>query len=159
NKILLTGLNFTHHLSDNFTNSTSVFYTYIDHYEPRPFNILDEFTNGFGGRTVFNKGFHFLKNKANFSFGGEFYKDQYNWKIIENLYEDNNGNGSLEGNLLSDNIENRDNLNIFATVTIPFTEKLKGQFGLNFNNTNYSFTDEFNLGDANKSADRDFDPI
>ncbi|WP_313110989.1 TonB-dependent receptor family protein [Aequorivita sediminis] len=159
NKILLTGLSFTHHLSDNFTNSTSVFYTYLDHYEPRPFNILDEFTNGFGGRTVFNKGFHFLKNKANFSFGGEFYKDQYNWKIIENLYEDNNGNGSLEGNLLSDNIENRENLNIFATVTIPFTEKLKGQFGLNFNNTNYSFTDEFNLGDANKSADRDFDPI
>ncbi|MCG2431015.1 TonB-dependent receptor domain-containing protein [Aequorivita xiaoshiensis] len=159
NKILLTGLSFTHHFSDNFTNSTSVFYNYIDHYEPRPFNILDEFTNGFGGRTVFNKDFRFLESKANLTFGGEFYKDQYNWKTIENLYEDNNGNGSLEGSLLSDNVEKRDNLNIFATVIIPFTEKFKGQFGLNFNKTNYSFNDEFNLGEANKSADRDFDPI
>src|SRR5690606_12433572 len=77
----------------------------------------------------------------------------------ENLYDENNGNGSLEGNLLSDNIENRDNLNVFATVTIPFTEKLRGQFGLNFNKTNYSFIDEFNQGEADKSTDRDFEPI
>src|SRR5690606_12723184 len=123
------------------------------------FNILDECTNGYGARTVFAKDFLFLKNKANLSFGGEFYKDEYNWKTIENLYEENKGNGSLEGNLLSDNIENRDNLNVFASVTIPFTKKLKGQFGLNFNKTNYRFKDEFNQGGANKNADRSFDPI
>lgn len=159
NKKLLTGLGFTHTFSENFSNTTSIFYTYLDHYEPRPFNILDEFTNGYGARTVFYQDFIFLKNKANLSFGGESYKDQYNWKTIENLYEDNNGNGSLEGDLLSNNIEKRDNLNLFATVTVPFTEKLKGQFGLNFNKTNYRFIDQFNLGEANKSADRDFNPI
>src|SRR5690606_17535197 len=80
NKQLLAGLSFTHHFSENFRNTTSVFYTYLDHYEPRPFNILDEYTNGYGGRTVFSKDFIFLKNKANLSFGGELYKDQYNWK-------------------------------------------------------------------------------
>ena len=48
---------------------------------------------------------------------------------------------------------------MFATVTIPFTEKFKGQFGLNFNLTHYNFIDEFNEGEANKSAERDFDPI
>ncbi len=159
NKQILTGLNFTHRFSENFSNTTSIFYTYLDHYEPRPFNILDEFTNGYGARSVFAKDFVFLKNKANLSFGGEFYKDEYNWRTIENLYEDNNGEGSLEGNLISDNSEKRDNLNVFATVTIPFTEKLKGQFGLNFNKTNYNFNDEFNEGEANKSANRNFDPI
>lgn len=159
NKQIWAGLSFTHRFSKNFSNTSSIFYTYLDHYEPRPFNILDEFTNGYGARTVFAKDFSFLKNKANLSFGGEFYKDEYNWKTIENLYEDNNGNGSLEGNLLSDNIEKRDNLNVFATVTLPFTEKFKGQFGLNFNKTNYKFNDQFNLGEANKNADRDFDPI
>ncbi len=159
NKQILAGLSFIHRFSENFSNTTSVFYTYLDHYEPRPFNILDEFTNGYGARTVFAKDFVFLKNKANLSFGSEFYKDEYNWKTIENLYEDNNGNGSLEGNSLSDNIEKRDNLNVFATVTIPFTEKLKGQFGLNFNKTNYKFNDEFNEGEADKSANRDFEPI
>lgn len=159
NKQLLAGLSFTHHFSENFRNTTSVFYTYLDHYEPRPFNILDEYTNGYGGRTVFSKDFKFLKNKANLSFGGELYKDQYNWKTMENLYEENNGNGSLEGNLLSKNSEERDNLNVFATVTLQFTQKLQGQFGLNLNKTNYSFIDDFNQGETNKNADRDFPPI
>ncbi len=159
NKQVLTGLSFTHRFSENFSNTSSIFYTYLDHYEPRPFNILDEFTNGYGARTVFNKEFLFLKNKAILSFGGEFYKDQYNWKTIANLYEENNGNGSLEGKLLSENVEKRDNLNVFATLTIPFTEKFKGQFGLNFNKTNYHFIDEFNQDDGNKSANRNFDPI
>lgn len=159
NKQILTGLSFTHLFSENFSNTSSVFYTYLDHYEPRPFNILDEFTNGYGARTVFAKDFIFLKNKANISFGGEYYKDEYNWKTIENLYKENNGNGSLEGNLLSDNIEKRDNLNVFATATLPFTQKFKAQFGLNFNKTNYQFNDVFNLGEANISANRDFNPI
>lgn len=159
NKQTLLGVSNTHRFSENFSNTSSVFYTYLDHYEPRPFNILDEYTNGYGARTVFAKDFSFLKNKANLSFGGEFYKDEYNWKTIENLYEENNGNGSLEGQLLSDNIEKRDNLNVFATVTLPFTQKFKGQFGLNFNQTTYDFTDDFNEGASNKSAERNFEPI
>ncbi len=159
NKQTLLGVINTHRFSENFSNTSSVFYTYLDHYEPRPFNILDEYTNGYGARTVFAKDFSFLKNKANLSFGGEFYKDEYNWKTIENLYEENNGNGSLEGQLLSDNIEKRDNLNVFATVTLPFTQKFKGQFGLNFNQTTYDFTDDFNDGASNKSAARNFEPI
>jgi iron complex outermembrane receptor protein len=159
NKQIVTGLTFTHRFSESFSNATSVFYSYLDHYEPRPFNILDEFTNGYGARTVFTKDYLFLQKAANVSLGGEFYKDQYNWKTIENRYEENNGNGSLAGTLLSENIEKRNNLNLFATATIPFTEKFTGQFGLNFNMTQYSFIDEFNLGEANKSADRDFDPI
>ncbi|WP_310991000.1 TonB-dependent receptor family protein [Aequorivita marina] len=159
NKQILTGLSFTHLFSSKFRNTSSIFYTYLDHYEPRPFNILDEFTNGYGARTVFIKDFLFLKNTANFSFGGEVYKDKYNWKTIENLYKENNSNGSLEGSLLSDNIERRDNLNVFATIEIPFTSKFTGQFGLNFNKTNYRFFDEFNQGENDKSAKRSFDPI
>ncbi len=159
NKQTLAGLSYTHRFSENFSNTSSVFYTYLDHYEPRPFNILDEFTNGYGARTVFAKNFSFLKDKANLSFGGEFLKDEYNWKTIENLYEENNGNGSLEGNLLSDNLEIRNNLNVFATVTLPFTEKLKAQLGLNFNTINYDFKDEFYFDEVDKSAKRNFDPI
>jgi len=159
NKQVLAGLHYTHLFSKNFSNTTAIFYHYLDHYEPRPFNILDEFTNGYGMRTLFAKDFIFLSNKANLSFGGEFYRDQYHWKTKENLYEDTNGSGSLEGALLSDNIENRSNLNIFATVTLPFTDKLKAQFGVNINKTNYDFIDVFNTGADNKDANRNFDPI
>ncbi|QWX82647.1 TonB-dependent receptor [Cellulophaga sp. HaHaR_3_176] len=159
NKQVLAGIHYTHLFSENFSNTTAVFYNYLDHYEPRPFNILDEFTNGYGMRTLFAKDFNFLEAKANLSFGGEFYRDQYNWKTKENLYENNNGNGSLEGSLLSDNIENRNNLNVFATITLPFTEKLKAQLGVNINKTNYDFIDVFNTGENNKDANRNFDPI
>ncbi|MDW5290863.1 TonB-dependent receptor family protein [Formosa sp. PL04] len=159
NKQVLTGVNYTHRFSKNFSNTTSIFYSYLDHYEPRPFNILDEYTNGYGARTLFAKEFNFLNNSANLSFGGELYKDHYNWKTIENLYEENNGNGSLQGQLLSDNQERRNNINVFATVTLPLTEKLKAQIGLNINKTSYNFQDEFNVGEDNKNADRDFDPI
>lgn len=159
NKKILTGLSFTHRFSESFRNTSSIFYTYLDHYEPRPFDILEEFTNGYGVRSVFDKDFTFLSNQASLSFGGEWYKDDFSWRTIENLYEQNNGNGSLEGNLLSENDEKRKNLNLFATVTIPFTEKFTGQFGLNFNKTNYNFSDTFHQGEANRSTDRDFDPI
>ncbi|GGG52667.1 ligand-gated channel [Bizionia arctica] len=159
NKQLLTGLNYTHRFTDDFSNTTSVFYSYLDHYEPRPFNILDEYTNGYGARTLFAKDFQFLKKVANLSFGGELYRDQYHWKTLGNLYETNNGNGSLEGELLSNNQEKRNNLNVFATITLPFTNKLEAQFGLNFNSTNYQFIDHFNMGEQNRSTDRNFDPI
>ncbi|GEQ87039.1 ligand-gated channel [Patiriisocius marinistellae] len=159
NKQVLTGINYTHRFTDNLSNTTSVFYTYLDHYEPRPFNILDEFTNGYGARTLFANDFKFFKNNATLSFGAEMYNDQYNWKTIENLYEENNGNGSLEGQLLSDNKEKRNTLNVFATTTLPITEKLKIQLGINFNKTDYTFTDKFNTGENNKNASRDFNPI
>ena len=159
NKQVLTGINYTHRFSENFSNTTTIFYNYLDHYEPRPFNILDEFTNGYGVRTLFAKDFNVLKRKTNLTFGAELYKDEYNWKTIENRYEDTNGNGSLEGELLSDNREKRNNLNVFATVTLPFTEKLKAQLGININKTHYNFKDEFNSGETNKDANRNFDPI
>lgn len=159
NKKIITGLDYTHHFSTKFRNTSSVFYTYLDHYEPRPFDILDEFTNGYGARTVFETDFKFLKTTGSFSFGGEFYQDQYDWKTIENLYQQNEGNGSLEGNLLSDNREKRNNLNVFALASISFTKKLKGQFGLNFNKTNYRNQNLYNLGANSKSGERTFKHI
>jgi iron complex outermembrane receptor protein len=155
----LTGLSVKHEFTDDFKTTTSIFYTYSDHYEPRPFNILDEFTNGFGLRTVFNKSFDFLNRKAEWTFGGELFKDEYHWKTIENLYQENNGNGSLEGMLLSYNEEFRQQLNLFSSVTLPILEDVTMQFGVNYNKTNYDFQDEFNSGETNKSISRSFDAI
>lgn len=155
NKYILTGLSHTYQFSEQLQNTTSIFYTYLDHYEPRPFDILDEFTNGFGLRSRFFG--HW--GKADFSFGGEFYKDEYHWGTFENLYQENNGNGSLQGDQLSDNIEFRRQLNLFGTLTYPITTKLTAQLGINLNKTNYDFNDLFNQGQDNASAERDFDAI
>lgn len=159
NKHTVLGLSFSHIFSKNLQNTTSVFYNYLDHYEPRPFNILDEYTNGYGARTVFNANWKVFNKNATFRFGGEIFKDEYHWKTIENLYEENNGNGSKEGALLSDNFEVRSNLNTFANLILPISEKLKTQIGLNFNTTAYKFTDKYNTGAQNKDANRNFSPI
>lgn len=155
NKYILTGLSHTYQFSEHLQNTTSIFYTYLDHYEPRPFNILDEFTNGFGLRSQFSGNWA----KAEFTFGGEYYKDEYHWGTFENLYEENDGNGSLQGNQLNNNTEFRRQFNLFGTLTYPITPKFSAQLGLNLNKTHYDFRDLFNQGDANASAERDFDPI
>lgn len=155
----LTGLSLKHQFTQDFKNNTSIFYAYSDHYEPRPFNILDEFTVGFGIRTVFTNSFNFLDRKAEWNFGGELFKDEYHWKTIDNLYQDNNGNGSLEGALLSSNEEYRRQINAFTTLTLPVVEKVMLQLGVNYNKTNYDFQDEFNRDENNRSASRNFAAI
>lgn len=155
----LAGVNLKHRFSDTFENSTSVFYSYVDHYEPRPFNILDEFTNGSGLRSVFTNTFEFLGRKAIWNFGTELYQDEFHWKTIENRYATNNGNGSLEGILLSNNQEKRKNINVFSDLTLPLLEKLTLQFGLNYNNTIYDFKDQFHPENASSRASRNFDDI
>lgn len=159
NKYTLVGLSYSHKFSRKLENATSLFYTYLDHYEPRPFNILDEFTNGYGLRTRFSGNFSFQERKAEYSFGGEIYKDKYDWGTFENLYQDNNGNGSLLGDRLSDNKEIRRQVNAFGYLSLPFAKKFNAQLGLNINNTNYDFEDLFNSGAENKSAERNFKTI
>lgn len=158
NKYSLIGLYHTYSFSEKLKNSTSIFYTYLDHYEPRPFGILDEFTNGFGFRTRFYGDVELFSKTGSYSFGAELYKDEYNWSEFDNLYQQNNGNGSLKGDIFARNKEFRTQLNTFASLLIPFDERFSVQFGLNINKTTYNYRDLFNIVD-NKSAHRDFSPI
>ncbi|CAM4129645.1 TonB-dependent receptor [Zobellia roscoffensis] len=159
NNYTLAGFSYLHKFSSTLENTTSIFYTYLDHYEPRPFNILDEITNGYGFRTRFLGSFNFLQKKAEYTFGAELYKDEYNWGTFENLYQNNNGNGSLLGNQLSNNKEFRRKFNGFGSITLPLSDKFTAQIGLNINKTHYDFRDKFNSGANNKNAKRNFDVI
>ena len=151
------GLSHSTKISSALKNTTSIFYSYLDHYEPRPFNILDEFTNGYGVRSIFNGDFTFNKRPAGYRVGTEFYRDEYHWSTFENLYEENNGNGSLQGAQLSDNREFRRQFFAFFSFSLPISDQLKTQIGLNLNQTSYDYRDLFNSGAANRSARRDFD--
>ncbi|MGS0526010.1 TonB-dependent receptor domain-containing protein [Zobellia nedashkovskayae] len=159
NNYTLAGFSYQHEFSSRLDNTTSVFYTYLDHYEPRPFNILDETTNGYGFRTRFLGNFNFLQRKAEYTFGAELYKDEYNWGTFENLYEENNGNGSLKGERISNNKEFRRKFNGFGSLMLPLTDRFTAQIGLNINKTHYDFRDRFNTGSENKNAKRNFKTI
>ncbi len=159
NKYSLVGLNYSHKFTDRLENSTSVFYTYLDKDEARPFGILDEITKGFGFRSRFLGKFSFLDRLAEYTLGAELFKDEYDWDEFENLYEENNDNGSLKGDLFARNKEFRSQWNAFGTLLLPITEKFSAQLGLNLNKTNYDYRDLFNTGTENRNAERNFKAI
>ena len=159
NRYTLLGISYSDQLFNTLQFTQSVFYTYLDHYEPRPFNILDEFTNGYGFRSVFNGQFSTGSPFTNYTFGAELYKDEYDWSTFENLYRDNNGEGSLQGEQLSDNKEFRRQFNAFGSLNMQLNNALGLQLGLSLNKTVYDFRDRFNTGAENKSARRNFDLI
>ena len=159
NKYSLAGLTLNHAFSVKISNTTSIFYSYLDHYEPRPFGILEEYTNGYGFRTKFAGQWAANNSKIDYNFGAELYKDEYQWSEFENLYQDNNGQGSLQGDQFADNKEFRRQFNAFGNLLIPFGKAFSTQIGLNVNKTYYDFRDEFNQGADNKSAERNFDAI
>ncbi|MEZ2413498.1 TonB-dependent receptor family protein [Muriicola sp. E247] len=159
NKYSLVGVNYKHRFSPKFQNSTSLFYSYLDHYEARPFGILDEYTNGFGFRTRFRGSTKLIGLSSIYSFGTEVYKDEYTWSEFENLYAENEGEGSLQGDKFADNKEYRTQFNAFGTLSADLFPGFNMQLGLNVNQTHYDYRDMFNSGDANRSAERKFKVI
>jgi len=159
NNSTLAGISYAHKFTQEFKNTTSLFYSFLDKNEARPFGILDEITKGFGLRTRFSGDFEFSKKIATYTFGGELFKDEYDWDEFRNLYQDNDGNGSLKGEQFARNKEFRSQINVFATILLPFSDALSAQVGLNMNRTKYDYRDLFNTGIENKSAKRDFKTI
>ena len=151
NKYTLAGITHGYVFNPNWKLSNTLFYTYLDHYEPRPFNILDEFTNGFGIRSLLNG----TLAKGQFTLGTELYKDEYSWRTYENRYRETNGNGSLQGNQLSNNKEFRSQFNLFGTYKKVLNAKLQVQLGLNLNQTYFEYRDHNNF----IAVSREFDPI
>jgi iron complex outermembrane receptor protein len=139
-KSTLAGLAYDFRINDNLSNSTSVFINYKDSNEPRPFDILHQYTFATGARTQFSGNFEIGKLKNQFIFGMEYFTDNYNGNTFENLYKQNNGQGSLQGNQLTESDQKRHFYNIFSQIRSLLSEKLELQFGLNYNETHFELT-------------------
>ncbi|TBW27578.1 TonB-dependent receptor domain-containing protein [Gramella sp. KN1008] len=155
----IIGLSYQHIFTKKFRNETSVFYNARDGYEPRPFNILDDVRSSVGMRTRFNLETSLLERSAEFSFGSEAMLEWYDMATFENLYEESEKPGSIQGELLSKNHQARDYVNIFGQMNMDITEKLLLELGFNFNSTAYSLEDDFPDDDVDQSGDYSFDPV
>lgn len=142
-KSVLGGLAYDFKISENISNSTSIFVNYKDNNEPRPFDILRQYTFASGARTQFSGNFSIGKMKTLWNAGLEYFRDDFVGRTIENLYEENNGNGSLEGNKLTETSQDRDFYNAFAQLRILLSKKLEFQAGLNFNKTKFQLDNIF----------------
>jgi len=140
---VLGGLDYEWKLFRNFGNNTSVFVNYKDNYEPRPFDILGQYTLAYGARTQFSGDFDIGKVDARFHFGVEYFRDDYAGRTAQNLYADNNGDGSLEGNWLTATQQNREFVNAFAQLRLVLSKKWEFQTGLNVNRTRFELDNYF----------------
>ncbi|WP_276382108.1 TonB-dependent receptor [Flavobacterium sp. H4147] len=139
-KSVLGGLAYDFKINDNLNNSTSVFINYKDSNEPRPFDILRQYTFATGARTQFSGDFKIGKIKNQFIAGVEYFTDTYNGNTFQNLYQQNNGLGSLQGNQLTENDQKRHFYNIFSQLRTLLSEQFEIQAGLNYNKTRFDLT-------------------
>ncbi|MDG1729876.1 MAG: TonB-dependent receptor [Algibacter sp.] len=138
------GISLNQDYSSNLKHTSSIFTSFNNAYEPRPFNILKENTFAIGIRSrLLGKSRLFSKN-MNWTLGGELFRDTYNYKTFENLYNDfPTGTGSVMGNQLSNFKEKRNYYNIFAETNFETSNRTTITLGVNLNKTAYNLEDNF----------------
>lgn len=139
----LGGLAYDWEVTEKIKNSISVFINAKDNYEPRPFDILTQKTIGYGARTQFSGSLNLGTAKPEFIIGAEYFKDGFEGSTFENLYEQNNGMGSLQGEQLTGIEQNRDFINLFAQLRLHVAKKTEVQAGVNYNKTSFKLTNTF----------------
>lgn len=128
------GVSWNHQFKHKLKLITSIFTSFRDAYEARPFNILEESTIAAGIRSrllgtgsMFNKAFVW-------TFGGEYFTDWHPLKTFENIISDYPGDpGSHKGTERSNFKERRTHFNFFFESIHHFSALTKISIGINFN--------------------------
>ena len=146
----LLGVSWQHDYNNALKQSTSIFTSFRNGYEPRPFNILSEKTLAIGVRTRLIGQSKLFNKKLKWTFGVETFKDTYKYGTFENLYQDfPPENGSVKGNRLSNFKEKRRYFNIFLESNYNISKTTTFSLGLNYNETAYTLEDKFDITDTN----------
>lgn len=153
----LLGVSWQHDYNSKLKQSTSIFTSFRNGYEPRPFNVLKEKTFAFGFRTRLIGQTKLFDKDLSWTIGGETFKDTYNSETFKNLYKDfPAGNGSVKGDRLSDFKEKRNYFNIFLESNYKITKTTTFSCGLNYNETSYNLEDKFEVTDTNPNQSGEF---
>ncbi len=151
------GLSWQHIYNKKLKQSTSIFSSFKNSYEPRPFNILNEKTFAYGFRTRLIGNTSLVEKALSWSIGIETFKDQHKWGTFQNLYEDYPaGHGSVKGDQLSNFKEKRNYFNLFFETNYKITSITILSLGLNYNKTSYNLSDRFTILDSNLNQSGDF---
>ncbi len=156
----IVGITWKHAYSSQISQSTSIFGSFRNNYEPRPFNILEEEATGIGIRSRISGIASITKKELNWTIGGELFLDNYNGKTFENLFQDfPQGTGSVQGVQLSDLDEKRYYYNLFGEANYSMTKNLRVNIGLHVNQTFFNIKDRFLSDNEDSSGTFDFEPI
>ncbi|WP_165453914.1 TonB-dependent receptor family protein [Hyunsoonleella flava] len=153
----ILGVSLHHKFNNNLSQNTSVFTSFRNSYETRPFNILDESVFGYGVRHRLVGNFAIKDRMVKWTSGIEFFRDNYDYQTFENRYRDfPEGTGSVQGVALSNFKEERQYYNLFFEGRYNISSKTDVVLGLNYNKTNYNLEDEFPTSTSNPDQSGSF---
>ncbi|WGK63848.1 TonB-dependent receptor family protein [Croceiramulus getboli] len=147
------GLSWRYDLGADWKFTLSVFTNYRDGYEPRPFDILDDEEASWGLRNVLRKRIETETGTLDLTAGFTYFDERYTLQLFENNYEDNAGNGSVQGDQLDALEEDRRYLDVFLQGSWNFAEDWLLDAGLSFNTTFYRLKDGTRTGAEDRSGD------
>lgn len=151
------GVSWNHQYQTTLKHITSIFTSFKQNYEPRPFNILEENTSAIGLRTRIIGNSKLYNKNTEWTLGGELFRDINNYRTAENLYENFPfGTGSVIGNELSNFKEKRHYFNIFSEINYDLSQKTTLSIGLNINRTAYKLEDKFPISELNQNQSGSF---
>ncbi|MFY0631448.1 MAG: TonB-dependent receptor [Flavobacteriaceae bacterium] len=153
----ILGITWNHQYHRKLKQVTSAFGSFRNGYEPRPFNILEENTLAFGLRSRFVGETQLLGSLFKYTFGAEYFKDNYISKTFQNLYQNFPiGTGSVQGDSLSDFKEKRTYYNVFFEINYEIAKNTTMALGLNYNQTSYDLEDRFTVTNDNPDQSGSF---
>ncbi len=145
---VFTGLTVTARIKRHIYNSNTLFGSYYNEYESRPFNILQDRSSTAGLRSKLT----FYTTYGTVVAGTELFNELYSWKLSET----HNG---VKGPQISDNSETRLYYNLFAHIKKELSNRLILTASLNYSTIEY-ITHIFATADSTEtSAKHSFDPI
>ena len=135
-------------IGSRFSQSSSVYTSFLNSFEKRPFNILREYSYLIGARSEWAYHPYFSKtdNHLEFRIGADWFTERYTWLTNRTV--------GL-GDPLSDNLEKRRHYNIFGQIKFDLENIAFFKAGINFNSTRY-YTYDYRY---KRSNDRDFPSI
>ncbi|MEX2369425.1 MAG: TonB-dependent receptor [Bacteroidales bacterium] len=142
------GATWKHTFNEHWQNRLTIFSSWQDPYETRPFNILDEDSFMGGLRNAVS----YEKNGFRLQTGFELFHESFRWKIIESV-------SGEEGELQLHNSETRRYGNFFLhTGWTPITG-LNLEGGLNVNMLNYHINTLYNVDGSDQSGSYSYNPV
>ncbi len=153
------GLGYEHQIAEKWSLNASLFSSFIDSYEARPFDILEDKTNLLGLRLHVNYKDNLFSLPFELSIGTELLSEKYHYSLYKNLYLSQPGQGSIQGDQFSGIQQKRKYSNYFLQMEVWLLKSLSLETGIAFNSTKYALEDVFKTNLNHQSSDYTFGTI
>lgn len=150
---IMVGYKLKYQPSDSWNIVSSIFSTFRQNEENRPFNFLNESGISYGGRVLAK----YVKKRGELSYkitsGSNLFFELYN----NSIYENPGGNG-VKGELSQKGKESLYQVDLFSQFDLTVSDfTITG--GFNLNKSHFRFSDQFSSDSVDQSGSSSFDPV